>query len=130
VLSSKWRSVATAKLFAASTIKSCREVAVLVCPKCETPININAVRQHFVCPKCSTKLSGHVWWPVILAIGLWSMIEALIAEALYSKFGHEPLIVALKIALSVAIGFPLFYFVVKKYGTIEVDNKPSRLPRN
>ena len=101
---------------------------MLVCPKCESVISINTVRQHFACPKCSTKLAGHVWGPVIVGIVLWSIIEAIIAEFLYSQFGHVPSIMVLKIVLSIAIGFPLFYFVVKKYGTLEVDDKPTQQP--
>jgi hypothetical protein len=98
---------------------------MFVCPKCETTISMSTVRQHFVCPKCSTNLAGHVWGPVVVAIVLWSIIEAIIAEALYSQFGQGLTIMALKIVLSIVIGLPLFYFLVKRYGTVEVDEKPT-----
>jgi hypothetical protein len=70
-------------------------------------------------------LTGHILGPVIVAIVLWTAIEAIIAEILYSQFGHELSIVALKIVISLAVGVPLFYFAVKKYGTVEVDEKTT-----
>jgi len=73
-------------------------------------------------------LAGHVWGPVIAGILLWSIIEGVICEVLYSQSGHGWLTVALKIVLSATIGIPLFYFMIKKYGTVTFDDeKPTKV---
>jgi hypothetical protein len=66
-------------------------------------------------------LTGNIWGPAIAAILLWSIIEEVIASMLYSYMGHVWLAIALKILLSLAIGFPLLYSLVKEYGTVELD---------
>lgn len=90
----------------------------LTCPNCSQPIAPFNIRSHLVCSKCSAKLTTHIFWPAIAAIIIWSILEAIVAELLYSNLGHSWLAVVLKIAFSAAIGFPLFYFIINKYGAI------------
>jgi hypothetical protein len=94
----------------------------LICPKCHAKIGFNNVRAEFHCPLCSTKLTGHILGVSIIAIVIWSICEMILSFFIYRAVGHEYGL-WIKAMISAVIGLPIYYLVVKRYGSIRLFNE-------
>lgn len=93
----------------------------LVCPKCKATIKAFSIKKHFNCPSCSTKLTTDIKGPVIAGATIWTIIEFIVAEILYSHFGRVWESQVLKILISTAIGLPIMFLLIDKFGSLKID---------
>lgn len=91
------------------------------CPKCNESILPWKLKQHCLCPHCKTPLKAkNINTVFIVTLIAWSLAEIAIKNFMWSQFGDSGLSLVFSMAISAAVGFSIYFILVRLFSSAEI----------